>query len=190
MSAEDASPAPPHLGSDRLKIDIASDLPRLSDPRWDESLQVWIHTLQDLGGNKVAGNESRAEIKDVIDLYYLATSRSWTEMFLAADHKRIPIAYESLQLLVSQPISGTAMVKSSLPFDVPDFIASLNRELADEIKKKQLHWSRRIEEVVSNLLWDAPRDKRCISEATRPVLARRSQSLPEPQRRALENVLH
>jgi predicted nucleotidyltransferase component of viral defense system len=44
--------------------------------------------LRDIAANKISAYENRAEVKDAVDLYYLARSASWAEMFAAAERKR------------------------------------------------------------------------------------------------------
>lgn len=177
------------VGEERLKVDIAADLPRLDLPFFDPRLKVCVHTLTDLGGNKVVAYEGRAEIKDVVDLYYLAKSQTWPEMFRAADRKRVPIAYEELRFITSQPIIGTVLSKTGLDFDVETFVGVLNNELEIEIKKKKYELRGRVKSIVSDLLWDAPASERRISPATASVLLRRAEKLPEPARLLIEEAV-
>jgi hypothetical protein len=177
------------IGPEKLQVDIASDMPRIDEPIWDEKLHVWVHTVSDLGGNKVAAYESRAEIKDVLDLYYLSQTMTWPELFAVADRKRIPIAYESLRMITSQPITGAALTKSPVDFDLDAFLAKIRAEVTREVKKKELFWSERTEDLVSSLLWDAPHRERRLSDVTRPVLARRAERLSEPERNVMRRLL-
>lgn len=53
---------------------------------------IYINSLDDLGANKVSAFEDRAEIKDIIDLYFITKTIPLERFFELADFKRIPVA--------------------------------------------------------------------------------------------------
>lgn len=69
------------------------------------------------------------------------------------------------------------------------FIQTLRSEIALEIKKKVAESIPRIPAIVAELLWDTPSEMRVINSATIPVLRRRAERLPLPQRMALTGAL-
>jgi hypothetical protein len=89
-------------GVTRVQLDVAPDSPRVAVPA-RSALRVFAHSLRDIAANKISAYENRAEVKDAVDLYYLARSASWAEMFADAERKRVPIAFEDLQHFLSQP---------------------------------------------------------------------------------------
>lgn len=126
-------------GDVRLQVDVAPDSPRVQEPV-ASPLGVFVHGLRDLGANKVGAFENRTEVKDAVDLYYLARSLSWETMFADAALKRIPIAYEDLQHFLDTPMSGVTLLAKPLdPIELDSFVATARREIAAEIKKRAMN---------------------------------------------------
>jgi len=176
-------------GLTRVQLDVAPDSPRVVVPL-RTALGIFAHSLRDIAANKISAYENRVEVKDAIDLYYLSKSVPWAQMFADAEQKRVPIAFEDLQHFLSQPLSGEALLTREIrESDFESFVETLRFEISSEIKKKAVAASLRIEEIVQSLLWDTPPESRNINERTRPVLARRAQNLPLPQRVMLLAVL-
>ncbi|MEO6913595.1 MAG: nucleotidyl transferase AbiEii/AbiGii toxin family protein [Candidatus Baltobacteraceae bacterium] len=172
-------------GTTEVQVDLGADLPRVDAPVLSE-FGVYAHTLREIGANKIVAFEDRLEAKDALDLYYLTQRLGWKEMVADADAKRVPLDYESLQRLVTQPLVGKALL--SRPIDQPAFEAFL-RDLRDQlaltIEKKTVESTHRLPTLIAELLWDAPRADRIIDAHTRPVLLRRAALLPVPERNAI-----
>jgi hypothetical protein len=176
-------------GVTRVQLDVAPDSPRVTVPG-RSALKVFAHSLRDIAANKISAYENRAEVKDAVDLYYLAKSASWAEMFVDAERKRVPIAFEDLQHFLSQPLSGEALLTRDISVvDFESFVGTLRSEISQEIKKKVISARAHLEELAQSLLWDAPPESRNINDRTRAVLARRAQRLPLPQRLMLLDAL-
>lgn len=176
-------------GETEIQVDVAPDSPRILLPQ-QSRFGVLVHSLRDIGSNKISAYEDRAEVKDVIDLYYLARELTWSQMFEDAELKRVPIAYADLQNLLNQPLTGISLIKQPITSDEFDgFLATLRSEIAYEIKKKVSASSQNIPALISSLLWDTPVESRIVSDQTKPVLARRLSRLPLPARLALEHFL-
>jgi hypothetical protein len=54
--------------------------------------------------------KDRAEIKDIIDLYYICQGVELPALFALADRKRVPVAYEQLLTINQQGVSGSALL--------------------------------------------------------------------------------
>ncbi len=88
------------------------------------------------------------------------------------------------------PLRGSALLVD--PIDETDFarfVTSLRDAVAAEVKKKVAEFRVRLDSIVSDLLWDTPRELRTINDQTRDVLERRAPQLPLPQRIALLEAL-
>lgn len=173
----------------RIQVDVAPDSQRVEQAS-RSALGVYAHDLRDIAANKIGAFEDRAEVKDAVDLYYLARRFAWAELFYDADKKRVPIAYDDLRHFLETPLRGSALLVE--PIDEEDFarfVATLRDEVAAEIKKKVSEYRRRLDAIVSSLLWDTPSELRTINDRTRAVLERRAPQLPLPQRIALLEAL-
>jgi hypothetical protein len=176
-------------GTDRIQVDVAPDSPRI-EPPVRSALGVHAHALRDIAANKIGAFEDRSEVKDAVDLYHLARSFTWPEMFADAERKRVPIAYDDLRHFLGTPLRGSALLTQPIDeagFD--RFVAALRDEVAAEIKKKVVEYRNGLDAIVFDLLWDTPRELRTINERTRTVLERRAPQLPLPQRIALLEAL-
>ena len=99
---------------------------------------IYINNLEDMGANKISAFEDRAEIKDIIDLYYITHTLSLERLFELAEIKRVPVAYERLLTINAQGISGLAMMRQDLDMQsVSRFLDNLKQRTETEIKKKQ-----------------------------------------------------
>jgi len=176
-------------GVTRVQLDVAADSPRVEAPLRSQ-FGVFVHALRDIAANKIGAFENRSEVKDAVDVLYLAQQLSWEQMFADAERKRVPIAYEDLQHFLEQPLSGEALLRK--PIDdaaFERFVEILHVEIAREIKKKIVESESRLGAIITELLWDTPIESRTINQHTRPVLARRAERLPLPQRVALLRAL-
>lgn len=176
-------------GTHRIQVDVAPDGPRVEKPA-RSPLGVYAHTLRDIAANKIGAFEDRSEVKDAVDLYHLTRRFSWSDLFEDAERKRVPIAYDDLRHFLDTPLRGSALLIE--PIDETDsahFVSTLRDEVGSEIKKKVAEYRERLDTIVSDLLWDTPRELRTINERTRPVLERRAPQLPLPQRIALLEAL-
>ncbi|MEA2784014.1 MAG: hypothetical protein QOF71_118 [Candidatus Eremiobacteraeota bacterium] len=176
-------------GTSRVQVDVAPDAQRV-EPAAPSALGVYAHTLRDIAANKIGAFEDRAEIKDAVDLYYLAKRFTWQQLFDDAETKRVPIAYDDLRHFLETPLRGSALLVSPIEeADFVRFVASLRDEVAAEIKKKVAEYRLRLDSIVSDLLWDTPRELRTINDQTYAVLERRAPQLPLPQRIVLLEAL-
>lgn len=177
-------------GTTQIQLDVAPDQPRLDTPRLSE-LNVYAHTLREIAANKIGAFENRSEVKDAVDLFYLAEQFAWSDVFCDAETKRVPIAYEDLKHLRDQPLQGQALLRAPIAADAfAAFLESLHREIELEVKKKVSEYALQIDRIVFDLLWDTPPDRRTINETTAGVLEQRLTQLPLPQRLALAKALH
>lgn len=96
-----------------------------------------LNNLEDIGAAKIAAFEDRAEIKVIIDLFYLTQQIPLPTLFELADRKRAPVAYENLLTINTQGITGNALLTKPLAEqDLQHFIEILKTETEKEIKKK------------------------------------------------------
>jgi predicted nucleotidyltransferase component of viral defense system len=173
----------------KLKVEFAKEF-NLFDALVKTDKNIFVNSLEDIGGNKVMAFEDRATIKDVIDLYYITQRVSWERLFEIADTKRVPVAYENLLTFNIEGITGQALIRRELsPEELTTFINELKQEVEAEVKKKERLKTETVDNWLHGLLWDFPREKRTINEYSIPVLRRRLKKLPLPERRALEKVL-
>ena len=151
---------------------------------------VIINNLKDIAVGKLMAFEDRAEIKDIIDLFYLSQKFSYKELFELAILKRIPIAYENMLTINVHGISGKALITKDIDANkLSDFVEELREKVEEEIKKKEIIAMDNIAEIVKKMLWDFPREDRVINQYSIPVLKRRLHRLPLPEKRALERLL-
>ena len=142
-----------------------------------------------MGANKVSAFEDRAEIKDIIDLYFITQTIPLERLFELADFKRIPVAYDRLLAINSQGISGKVLMRQDLEIQtLRDFLAFLKQRTEAEVKKKVELASQQIPELIDKLLWDFPKSDRSLNPASIPVLKRRLKSLSLPEKQALFKV--
>ncbi|NEP41968.1 MAG: hypothetical protein F6K35_23130 [Okeania sp. SIO2H7] len=98
---------------------------------------IYINSLEDLGANKVSAFEDRAEIKDIIDLYFITQTIPLEKLFELADFKRIPVAYDRLLAINSQGISGKVLMRQDLDVQtLRDFLDFLKQRTEAEVQKK------------------------------------------------------
>ena len=97
-----------------------------------------LNNLEDMGASKISAFEDRAEIKDIIDLFYFTQQIPLPRLFELADLKRVPVPYEHLLTINIQGISGIALLEQTVDTaEVMDFIDLLKHETAQEVKKKR-----------------------------------------------------
>lgn len=172
-----------------LKIEFAREFHLLGELLKTE-YGIFVNSLADLGANKITAFEDRAQIKDIIDLYYIIREISFEQLFTLADQKRVPVAYENLLTINTTGISGQALLTIDLiENDLIDFVDMLRLKTEAEIKKKEQEALEHIQQIVIKLLWDFPRERRVINKYSRPVLQRRVRQLRLPEREALQRVL-
>lgn len=173
----------------RLKIDFAREFNLLGAPQQTQS-GIFVNPLEDIGANKISAFEDRAEIKDIIDLYYICRTYSLDHLFELADRKRAPVAYESLLTINASGVSGRVLTTQALEEqELVRFLDRLRRRTEEEVKKKETWASEHLEQVIERLLWDFPPEERTLSAMARPVLRRRLHTLPLPARQALAHVV-
>jgi predicted nucleotidyltransferase component of viral defense system len=172
-----------------LKIDFAREFNHYGNLiRTNQG--IYVNNLEDQGGNKISAFEDRANIKDVIDLYYLTKILSFERLFEIAELKRIPIAYEHLLTFNTQAILGNALVIEELnPIILSDFLEELKSKTQAEIKKKEELAIKNITGIIAKILWDFPKERRILSEYSQPVLTQRLETLPLPEKMALAKIL-
>jgi hypothetical protein len=172
-----------------LKIDFMRDY-HLTEPLLPVSQGVFTNTLEDIGANKVTAFEDRAEIKDIVDLFYITQQLPLAHLFALADQKRIPIAYEHLLTINTQGVSGQALLIRPLAAEeLTTFVAELKQQTEAEVQKKEQIAGEQLEQVIARLLWDFPREDRKLTLFSQPVLRRRLDHLPLPERRALVKAI-
>jgi predicted nucleotidyltransferase component of viral defense system len=173
----------------RLKIEFAREF-NLLGALVRTAHKILVNNLDDLGANKITAFEDRAQIKDIIDLYYITRKIPFEQLFILADHKRVPVAYENLLAINTTGIVGQALLTVDLvEHDLIDFVNDLKLKTEAEIKKKEQEASEHIQDIVIKLLWDFPRERRGINDYSWPVLQRRMRQLRLPERKALQRVL-
>lgn len=173
----------------KLKVEFAKEF-NLFNSLVKTDKNIFVNSLDDIGGNKIMAFEDRATIKDVIDLYYITQQISWERLFEITCTKRVPVAYENLLTFNVEGIIGQALVTRELSSEkLTTFITELKAEVEDEVKKKESLKTETVGNWVPGLLWDFPPEKRTINQYSIPVLRRRLKKLSLPERRALEKVL-
>jgi hypothetical protein len=150
----------------------------------------YVNTLEDIGANKVTAFEDRAEIKDIVDLYYITRTLPLDQLFVLAEQKRVPIAYATLLSIHTVGISGRALLAKPIDdADLGHFVEKLTTRAEVEVKKKVASLETQIDQLLDRLLWDFPGDARTVDAYSLPVLRRRVRHLPLPERLALEPIL-
>ncbi len=175
------------LDNYKMKIDFVREYNHLGDLIKTDTGH-YINNFKDISVGKIAAFEDRAEMKDVIDLYYLTGQIPLDELFALADKKRELIPYENLLTINQQGISGRALVTKELAVhELTRFLDELVSATEKQVKKKEDLVI--IDDVIKSLLWDFPRERRSIDHFSIPVLERRLKTLPLPQKRALQKTL-
>lgn len=173
----------------RLKVEFVREY-NLTGALTKTAKGIFVNDLNDIGANKITAFEDRTEIKDVIDLYYLTQKVSLENLFVLADKKRMPVAYENLLGFNTTGISGRVLITQDLDEQkLTDFVNHLKLKTELEVKKKEKVALKNIQGVVEKLLWDFPREDRNINTYSTPVLKRRLSKLKLPERLALQKVL-
>jgi predicted nucleotidyltransferase component of viral defense system len=150
---------------------------------------IYINNLEDIGANKISAFEDRAEIKDIIDLYFITQRLPFEKLFQIADTKRVPVAYENLLTINVEGISGKVLTVADIDESkLADFVTELKDGTEEQIKKKERAAMNNITKITEKLLWDFPVEDRKLDEYSKPVLKRRLHRLPLPERKALENA--
>lgn len=173
----------------RFKVDIVRE--HLHYGELTHTPQGWLlNNIEDMAAAKIAAFEDRAEIKDILDLWYLSRQTPLSRMFELADLKRVPVAYEHLLTIHTQGISGMALLCQPIDeAELAQFVEELKHATQAEIKKKEQDAREHIQQIIVKLLWDFPRERRDINPFSIPVLKRRLNQLKLPERRALQKVL-
>jgi len=173
----------------QLKIEFAREY-HLVDGLIKTDHGVFVNSLADIGANKISAFEDRAEIKDIIDLFYITQRLPLARLCELADVKRVPVAYENLLAINAQGLAGRALVTGDLDeARLQGFLDLLKRDIELEVKKKERLAASRLPQLTARLLWDFPRDERNITAGSLPVLQRRARQLPLPDRMALLKAL-
>ncbi|MGH7597736.1 MAG: nucleotidyl transferase AbiEii/AbiGii toxin family protein [bacterium] len=151
---------------------------------------IYINNLEDIGANKISAFEDRAEMKDIIDLYFITQKLAWEELFRIADTKRVPVAYENLLTINVEGISGKVLTLADIDESaLAAFLDQLKAQTEAQIKKKEQAAMNNLSKIVEKLLWDFPHEDRKLDRYSKPVLKRRLSQLPLPERKVLENVI-
>jgi predicted nucleotidyltransferase component of viral defense system len=152
--------------------------------------EIYINNLEDIGANKISAFEDRAEMKDIIDLYFITQRLAWEELFRIADTKRVPVAYENLLTINVEGISGKVLTLADIDESaLAAFVDELKAQTEAQIKKKEQAALNNIQKITEKLLWDFPLEDRKLDRYSKPVLKRRLSQLPLPERKVLENVI-
>ena len=118
---------------------------------------IFINSLADIGANKISAFEDRAEIKDIIDLFYITQRLPLARLFQLADVKRVPVAYENLLAINALGLAGRTLVTDDLDeASLGSFLDLLKRDVALEVKKKERLAASRLSQLTARLLWDFP----------------------------------
>ena len=151
---------------------------------------IFVNSLADIGANKISAFEDRAEIKDIVDLFYITQRLPLARLFELADIKRVPVAYENLLAVNAQGITGRVLLTGELDeAEVGRLLDVLKRDVELEVKKKERLAASKVPQLTARLLWDFPRDERGVTSVSLPVLKRRARQLPLPERAALLKAL-
>jgi len=164
-----------------LKVDFVREYNHLGDLTVQPG-SVNLNNLEDMGASKIAAFEDRAEIKDIVDLFYLTKQIPLSRLFELADLKRAPVPYENLLTVNTQGISGVALLEKEIALDeFRQFIDHLKIETEREVKKKEQMSQMELDELVRMTLWDFPPEFKTINPHSIPVLKRRLYRMPLPQ---------
>jgi len=172
----------------KLKIDLVADFP-LENPR--KVSNFYVDTINNIAINKIIAFENRAELKDLVDLYFIVKNGINLENLLElADKKRIPVPYEELLTINSIGLTGSVILLEKLEVkDIENFLKELKEILEKNVKKKVKEAEEKIEEIIYDLLWDFPIEERKISPTTIPVLKRRIKKLSYPKKKVITEHL-
>jgi len=173
-------------GKEKLKIDLVADFP-LETPKAKKNF--YVDTLTNIAVNKITAFKDRAELKDLVDLYFIVKEGGINveEILKLADKKRVPVPYEELLAINSLGISGSALLLKEVDVKkLEKFLKELKEILEENVKKKVQEAKSKVEEIVHDLLWDFPPEERKISLKTIPILRRRIKGLSYPKRKAIE----
>lgn len=173
----------------QLKIEFVKEFNRFGKSVKTEK-GVFINNLDDIGAEKITAFEDRAEMKDIVDLFYITKNISLKRLFEIADIKRIALPYEELLTINTEGVSGRVLVCEDIDEgEINHFVETLKDATEEEIKKKEQIALNNISKITETMLWDFPYQERDINVFSRPVLRRRLKRLPLPERRALEKVV-
>jgi len=175
-------------GGEKLKIDLVADYP-LEKPKAVRNF--YVDTINNIAVNKIVAFEDRAELKDLVDLYFLVKEGgiNLEEILELADRKRVPVPYEELLVINTIGLTGsTLLLKGVKAKDLENFLEELKRTLEENVKKKVQESKEKMREIIQNLLWDHPFKERKITPKTIPLLKRRAKKLPLPERLALKEI--
>ncbi|RUM44149.1 MAG: hypothetical protein DSY35_02550 [Desulfurobacterium sp.] len=175
-------------GKEKLKIDLVADYP-LEKPKAVKDF--FIDTIKNIAVNKIVAFEDRAELKDLVDLFYIVKEGKidLNEILELADRKRVPVPYEELLTINTLGLTGSVFLLKEVNIkELEDFLLELKEILEENVKKKVKEAKERVEEIVYALLWDYPFQERKLNENTLAVLKRRIKELPYPERLALKEI--
>lgn len=173
----------------QIKVDFAREY-NLWGKLVKTNLGININSLDDIGANKITAFEDRAEIKDIIDLYYITEKISFDRLLEIADMKRVPVPYETLLTINMEGISGLVfMIEQIDQKKLEFFINKLKRKVEDQIKKKEKQALNNTKRIIRKILWDFPPDARIANKQSIPVLKRRLEKLPLPEKTVLEKIV-
>jgi hypothetical protein len=173
-------------GGRKLKVDLVADYP-LEKPKIVGNF--YVDTLTNMAVNKLTAFEDRAELKDLIDLYFIVREGGVNveEILDLADRKGVPVPYEELLAINSTGLTGRVLLLKNVETeDLENFLEELREVLKENVKKKVQEAEKKIEEIVRDLLWDFPLEKRKLDKDSITVLKRRARKLSYPKRKALE----
>jgi len=172
-----------------LKIDLVKE-PSLGGIKKEKGF--WIDSLLNIGVNKITAFEDRAELKDVIDLYFLLTEGelSLDQLFELADRKRKPVPYENLLAINTFGLSGSVLMMREISNEnLIGFLETLKQQVEKNVKKKVQELKGKEERIVQTLLWDFPPEKRKLDRESAIILKRRLKGLSYPKRVLLEEFI-
>ena len=172
-----------------LKIDLVRELPVGGIK---EEKGFCIDSLLNIGANKITAFEDRAELKDVIDLYFLLTEGglSFDQLFELADRKRKPVPYENLLAINTFGLSGSVlMLKEISNENLMSFLETLKQQVEKNVEKKVQELKGKEERIIQTLLWDFPSEERKLDKESAIILKRRLRGLSYPKRILLEEFV-
>jgi len=175
-------------GGEKLKIDLVADYP-LEKPKAVRNF--YVDTINNIAVNKIVAFEDRAELKDLVDLYFLVKDGgiNLEDILELADRKRVPVPYEELLAINSIGLTGSVLLLKEVEAkDLENFLEELKRTLEKNVKKKVQESKKKMREIIQSLLWDHPFKEREITPKTIPLLKRRAKKLPLPERLALKEI--
>ncbi len=173
-----------------LKINIVKERPIEKAKRIKN---FYVDNLLNMGVNKITAFEDRAEVKDIIDLYFLTVEGklSIPQLLNLADKKRKPIPYENLLAINVWGAVGSALMLREISIEeLTNFLAKLKQQVEENIKKKVQELRGKEEMIIKTLLWDFPPEERKLSPETAVILRRRMKGISYPKRLLLQEILH